>query len=500
MTLNIKPEWKQEKKTLRHTWAGLVNIDQFRWMTRKDTLDQLHTAHEEIGAKHVRAVGMFDDALKVIGPDPAKTMSAGKHDPRVNWQVVDYVIQSLMDIGINPMFTTTFIPTYMASGTRTCFTTKSNVSLPKNFTEWSDFVKGSVEHMVYRFGKDVVRNWYFEVWNEPNLESFFDGTKGQFFDLWKCTFQAIKGVDPDFRIGGPSTARAEWIEDLITFGRKNDCVPDYIITHCYNNDSASKPLSPFDGPQDDKANKSPHFIKGVVRGVRKLLTEIGYTGEVHWNEWGRSWHPFDPIRETEAEAAFIIKTMAEVSQDADYFAYWNLSDIYDQCGYGAETFHGNYGMLNLQGLRKPSYHAHQLLCRLGTQTIPVTSEGSDTAGAVVTVDNGAIKVLVYNYLHDGEPEHDAAQVHVSLPEGFDTEYDTGSISMYRLSRNENNIFTYWKEMGSPAYLKSGQLDYLENKNSLIASAEKPVYSRTNNKLSFSMETPSAALIEIPKKT
>jgi xylan 1,4-beta-xylosidase len=158
--------------------------------------------------------------------------------------------------------------------------------------------------------------------------------------------------------------------DLVNFGHKNDCEPDYIITHIYNNDSEVAALSPFDGPQEDKASTSPHFAAGVMRGVRRELDVRDFKGEVHWNEWGRSWLPHDPVRESANEAAFVVKTMSEVSQLADYFAYWCLSDVYDQLGYGRETFHGNYGLLNLQGLRKPAYHAFQLLSLLEKSACP----------------------------------------------------------------------------------------------------------------------------------
>ena len=83
----------------------------------------------------------------------------------------------------------------------------------------------------------------------------------------------------------------------------------------------SKPLSPFDGPQADLENKSPHFASGVIRGVRNLLDQMGYSGEVHWNEWGRSWWPCYAKRETSSEASWIAKTTVEVSQLGDRFAY-----------------------------------------------------------------------------------------------------------------------------------------------------------------------------------
>ena len=431
---------------------------------------------------------MLDDEMKVLGPDPASFRNPAKEGPRVNWQVVDYVIDSLLEIGIAPMFTTTFTPSAMASGRSTVFTTKSNVTPPKNPKAWADLIHDGVVHMTRRYGAEAVRQWYFEVWNEPNLDGFWDGSQDEFFELWRITHRAIKDVDPAYRVGGPSTARAEWIKALIEFGRDNDCEPDYIITHIYNNDSESKPLSPFAGPQEDKVSKSPHFASGVVRGVRELLDEMGFKGEVHWNEWGRSWFPHYPERETPNEAAFVMKTMAEVSQLADYFAYWNLSDVYDQVGYGAETFHGNYGMLNLQGLRKPQYHAFQLLSRLGDRRLPVTGDGlSDVSNAIATPTDRGFAVAVYAF--DPEDGSGDTRVEVTLPDGV-----KGEPTLHLVDATHNNILVPWREMGSPDYLKRDQLETLRSLNTLTPSPD--ALQVEGSRASFTLTGPGVALLEV----
>lgn len=486
--LKIVPHWNEPGHKLRHTWEGLVNIDQFRWFVRRDVQEQLKLAHDEIGARHVRAVGMFDDELRFFRPGPESFLTK-KSDCRPNLQIIDYIMDSLVDIGISPMFTTTFMPTELASGTKTVFTTKGNVTLPRRMEEWSELVTHAASHAVNRYGIEAVRTWYFEVWNEPNLRGFFDGEQKDFFALWQATYRAIKRVDKGLRVGGPSTARAEWIADLIEFGQKHDCPPDYIITHIYNNDSESNPLSPFDGPQEDRQSKSPMFAAGVVRGVRKLLDEMKYNGEVHWNEWGRSWYPCYPERETAAEAGFICKTMAQVSQLADYFAYWCLSDIYDQVGYGREAFHGNYGMLSLQGLRKPSYHAHQLLAMLGQTSHPVSCpEAPEGFGALAT-SGDKHHVLIYAYHQSTDPVS-RRTVSVMLPAGIQPE----RLKLYAINSTENNILNQWREMGAPDYLSREQTAYLRSKNTLQASSH-PIEVRDGSAV-FTFESPGAAVFVI----
>jgi xylan 1,4-beta-xylosidase len=497
-SVSFLPDWNHAGSTLRHTWEGLGNVDQFRWFVRRDMQDQLAVMQKDLNLRHVRAVGMFDDELRVLGIDPT-TWRDQDRKARYNWQVIDYVIESLMNMGINPVITTSFMPSGLSSGTQTCFSTKANVCPPKDYREWTDLVTRTIRHFVERFGESVVKSWYFEVWNEPNLDAFWKGAdKAEFFKLYSTTWQAIKSVHPDLRLGGPSAARAEWIPEFIDFGRKNGCPADYIIAHVYNNDSEFAALSPFDGPQNDKINQSPNFLPGVVKGTRKLLDEMGFKGELHFNEWGRSWFPSDSIRESQNEAAFIVKSMAGCSQHADYFAYWCLSDIYDQLGYGSETFHGNYGLMNLQGLKKPSYKAFQLLGKLGDTQVPLnTSNGNDLQNAIAAKGKNGYQFLFYSFEKDFKPETSVPQkmsVSFRLPDRINID----DIRVYRIGSTENNIFSKWKSIGSPAYLRKEELAELLKHNDLGKSGEKHKIDSTGGSrvMTVECESPGVALVEM----
>ena len=44
------------------------------------------------------------------------------------------------------------------------------VSPPKDWDKWADLITQFAQHLVDRYGIDEVSQWYFEVWNEPNLD------------------------------------------------------------------------------------------------------------------------------------------------------------------------------------------------------------------------------------------------------------------------------------------------------------------------------------------
>ncbi len=490
--LSLKPHWSSPGEPFRHSWEPLANIDQFHWMTRADVLEQLEQAQREIGIRDVRAVGMFDDKLRVWaqGPDQFHFKNEDRY-LRPNYQIIDYVMDRLLKIGVRPMYTMCFMPSKMADG-KSIIWDNSHTRPPLDHGAWSEFVKNAVIHARQRYGVEEVRNWYFELWNEPNLmPSFWGGTQEEFFKLWGVAFRAVKSVDPELRLGGPSTARGEWLEEFLDFAQKDGSSPDYIVTHCYNNDSDSQPLVPFDGPASFRVKDSPHYLGGVVRGVEKLLKDRKFAGEVHWNEWGRSWFPYDPQKESALEAAFICKTMSDVSQAATYFGYWCLSDVYDQAGYNAETFRGHYGMLNLQGLRKPSYVAHQLLHRLGHERLGC-SGGNELENAIVTPTAEGHSLLVFRYPNGIKDPVQPGTVEITLPGQPKT------ARLFRINERENNILAHWRELGSPDYLSPGQLSDLSGVNHPTASLGAVAIEQRGEGwvARFELETPAVALLEL----
>jgi xylan 1,4-beta-xylosidase len=184
-------------------------------------------------------------------------------------------------------------------------------------------------------------------------------------------------------------------------------------------------------------------------------------------------------------------TMSEVSQDADQFAYWCLSDVYDQAGYNKETFAGHYGMLNLQGLRKPSYNAHRLLKRLGTERLECEG-GSQLKNVIATKTDTGYGMLAYLYPQNIKDAVTKQIVSIVLPTNFK------NVRVFRITTDENNIISHWKSMGSPDYLSKGQLRDLKEANGLTpALGAVTIADGPNGKeAQFLLECPGTAYLEI----
>jgi xylan 1,4-beta-xylosidase len=476
----------------RHTFAPIGNIDQFRWLGRADVQRHLALARDQLGVRYVRACAMYSPEMRVWGHPLAEwRQPAASRVQGPNWQLIDTCLEGLLELGLKPVYTTCFMPVHLTDGTTCCWPDRNNCSMPCDLAAWSDFVAQGLRHHVARYGLAEVRSWLFECWNEPNLQrAFFAGDRQDFFALWSATWRAVKAVHPDFRIGGPSTARGEWLEDFLIWTQRDGTPPDYLISHVYNNDSEQQPSSPFDGPASHRVKDSPHFAAGVIRGVRSMLAARGWRGEVHWNEWGRSWFPHDPRRETARDAAFIVKTMSEVGQDGDAFAYWCLSDIYDQCGFQQSEFEGNYGMLSLHGLRKPAWNAHRLLHQLGNETLPVVG-GDATFGGLATRSAGRGSVLAWRYPAGDGDTVTTDPVHIELP----ADMQPGSLRVQRIGQQENNVIAQWRALGAPAYPTPAQLEALRAHDDVLPTNDFTLADVDGQPgVHFTMESPGVALV------
>ena len=187
-----------------HFWEHTVGSGHATLALRADWQAQMRRAHDELGFRHVRFHGILsDDMGTCIGQDNQNLYSFFNAD-----QIFDF----LLSIGMRPFVEVSFMPTMLSSSGQIIFHDRANVSAPKDYDQWATLISKLVGHWVDRYGLEEVRQWFFEVWNEPNLEAFGSGKQEDYFKLYASTAKAIKSVDTQLKVGGPATADNAWID------------------------------------------------------------------------------------------------------------------------------------------------------------------------------------------------------------------------------------------------------------------------------------------------
>ena len=425
---------------------------------RADWQQQLAEIRKDAGFRYIRMHGLLSDDMGVYRID-----AQGKE--QYNFQYIDALFDYLLSIGIKPFVELGFMPNAMASGTKTIFWWRGNVTPPRDYMQWERLIEALTRHWTDRYGKHEVESWYFEVWNEPNLDGFWAGTQDEYFKLYAHAARAVKRVDPSYRVGGPATAGGDWIPEMIAYADKNKVPLDFLSTHSYGVNQGF--LDEF-GTTGTVLNPDQMAITHDVMRNRKAIAASGKPQrELHYTEWSSSYTPADPTHDSYHQAAYILKKLKQNSGAVQSMSYWVFTDIFEEPGPRFEAFHGGFGLMNTQGIKKPAYFAYQFLNQLGDTEL----KNADTASYATVDAKGDAQLLLWDYTHTlpeginnqqffikDLPPKAKGKVDVSL-RGLKPGAYTMTVS--QVGYKQNDAFTAYIGMGSPKQLTRDQVSTLK---------------------------------------
>jgi xylan 1,4-beta-xylosidase len=395
----------------------------------------------------------------------------------------DQIFDFLLSIGMKPFVELSFMPGVLASGDKTAFHYRANVTPPKDYGQWAVLIRKLVAHWAERYGLAEIRQWFFEVWNEPNLDAFGSGREDDYFTLYRCTLEAIKSVDGELKVGGPATAANAWIDAFIGFCAKENLAADFISTHHY-------PTDAFGRPGDDTETELADSRRSILRDQAREVRRKAGDRPVYYTEWCTSSNPRDHLHDRPYAAAFIVKTVMEANGLIQGYSYWTFSDIFEENYFPTVPFHGGFGLLNIHGIAKPAYRAFELLHALGAELLPV--EGSHATVDAWAVRNGrALTVLLTNF---ALPRHSIAAepVHVVL----NNVPSPSSAVVRRIDDDHANARLRWQELGAPEYPKPAELEELHAASHLTNEAQSFRYRDGTVELDVTMPTLAVAAVTL----
>jgi xylan 1,4-beta-xylosidase len=358
---------------------------------RADWQQQLAYVRKECGFRYIRMHGLLTDDMGVYREDKAG-------NPEYNFQYIDALYDYLLSIGIKPFVELGFMPSALASGKQCIFWWKGNVTPPKDYEKWEGLIRNLTLHFTERYGEKEVKTWYFEVWNEPNLNGFWAGTQDEYFKLYTYAVKAIKSVNETYKVGGPATAGAAWVPEMISFCSKNALPLDFVSTHTYGVKQGY--LDEF-GNSGTILDQNSMSVSGDVLNSRKqIISSVLPDLELHYTEWSSSYTPADPIHDSYHQASYVLEKIKQVGNAANSMSYWVFTDIFEEAGPRFTPFHGGFGLLNTQGINKPAFYSYQFMNKLGNREL----SNLDTRSWVCKNENGGIQVLLWDFTftHPGD--------------------------------------------------------------------------------------------------
>ena len=433
--------------------------------------DALRMAHDELGIEAVRAHAILDDDLGTYREVDGRAV----HD----FEGIDRIYDHVLEIGLRPIVELSFMPRDLASDpSKTVFDYGAIVSPPNDWDRWGALVAGLAAHLADRYGRDEVRRWAFEVWNEANLDVFWSGTRDEYLRLYDVSVRAVKSVDAAFVVGGPASAAGKWVDELLAHCRATGSPIDFVSTHTYGN-------APLD--------------------LRPIAARHGYPGLPQWwTEWGAHASHFNPVHDSPWSAAYLVRGMASAMGRTDALAYWTVSDHFEELGRAPRLLHRGFGLLAVGNLRKPRWWGLWMMEQLLSERVAVSVTG-DGAGDMVQAigsraDDGRVTILAWNGTVDvskagGEPLLDRSVTF--LVSGL--ERRRYRLRHRRLDEAHSNLVAAWATIGGTAdWPDDGQWAELAATDRLeeLDAARFVELTTPSVELAFELPMPSVSLLEL----
>jgi len=463
----------QPAKHFEHYWEHTVGSGHAPLALRADWQAQMRRCHDELGFRHVRFHALLSDEMF--------TLTCQDEKPLYSFFNADQIIDFLLSIGMKPFIELSFMPETLASGNTTVFSYRGNVTPPKDYERWAALIQKIVQHWVDRYGAEEVRKWFFEVWNEPNLKSFWTGTRDEYFKLYRRTVEAIKGIDPALKVGGPATADNSWIQEFLDFCTTNTVPVDFVSTHHY-------PTDAFGVVGADTVTQLEHAPRDVMEMQVAKSRDEARGLPLYYTEWNISSNPRDPMHDEPFAAAFVTRIVMQARDLAQGYSFWTFSDIFSENYFPSVPFQGGFGILNIHGIAKPAYRAFQLLHHLGSDFMEVHGE-HETVDAWVVRKGESLAIILTNL---AMPRHPIQQESVSLR--LSGAGAARSAYIERIDEDHANPRKLWCAMGEPEYLSPVQLSQLEAA-SVLTREVMPLIS-DNGTIALKVDMPPQSVASI----
>jgi xylan 1,4-beta-xylosidase len=436
-------------------------------------------------------------------------------NPIYDWTIVDKIIDTYTKVKAKPFMEIGFMPEALSMKPQPYRHSwpKTKIAAgwaypPKSYQKWAELIYQWVRHSIARYGEAEVNSWYWEVWNEPDIE-YWQGSPEDYDRLYDFAADAVKRAAPRARVGGPAST-----------GPANQHAAAFLtqfLQHCDSGTNAAtgKPGVPLDFITFH-AKGSPSLAGDHVKmGLAKELSDVASGMDIvtSFAKFGAL-----PIILSEADpegcaacsartspqnayrngALYPVYTAAAMTRMLD-LAIEHKANLEGMLTWAFEfedqPYFDGFRTLATNGIDKPVLNFFRMASKMTGDRVAVKTD-STTISALASRSSRSAAVLLWNYRDDDVPGPDTP-VRLNIA-GLPSTVTSVGLTLYRIDKDHSNSYTAWKRMGSPqkptpeqyAQLEAGaQLQRLDGTRTVQANAGAV-------DLTFSLPEQSLSLIEL----
>lgn len=416
-------------------------------------------------------------------------------NPVYDWTIIDRIFDTFIERGMKPMVELGFMPEalsikplpYRHSWPETFSTGWAYP--PRDYDKWAELVCQLTKHCISRYGLTEIETWYWEVWNEPNI-NYWNGSMEEYFKMYDYASWAVKKACPKAIVGGPHTTSprdknaAAWLKSF--------------IDHCINgiNYKTGQKGSPLDYI-GFHAKGSPKIVNGHVQmninlqlqdisngfeivssfpEVRNLPIIIGESDPEGCAACSMTRNPSNSYRNGTLYSSYEAAIFARKYALADYFKVNFRGAVTWAFEFEDQPWFDGFRDLATNGVDKPVLNIFRMFGMMSGTRVAVSGGFYDPfmiresgvkgsapdVNAMASKDNDGISIMVWNY-HDDDLPAKASQVRINISGLVSSKV---LIHEYRIDKENSNSYEVWKKMGSPQNPTPEQYETLEDAGAL----------------------------------
>ena len=485
MIYKISRNSKTEKTDF--SWQLGLGNDHAYLLHRKDVLSHVKLAHDELGIKFLRCHGILDDDMltyqRMSDYRMFKSVPGNRKIKEINFRQVGDVYDNLLDCGVKPFVEMSFMPGALASGKKLGLRYDPNITMPRSLEEWSEYIRNFISFLLNRYGKEEVESWYFEIWNEPDLDCFFTGKQADYFKLYEATAKAVKSVDKNLRVGGPSTSACKWLAEFLKYCEEHDVPCDFVTTHHYPGDAFGNFIN---------AGNIRHMLKSSLDAVKnhKKLSETMadmFCLPEDWKRWEKGalakmdqealrqvkdkplfiteWNSMavfaSPVHDEKYSAAFVVRSCLDLNNTLAGYMFWCCSDLFEEQFMLPRPFVGSFGIISNDGIPKPNFWAFKMLSLLYPERLMIDQNEDIDFGVFTNGKDIQILLTAQSSDYYVNNHHDVS---------FELDFEAEAVTVMKIDDDHCNPKKMWIEMGSPDNLTRQEVKTIKEKTTLHEEA------------------------------
>jgi xylan 1,4-beta-xylosidase len=444
-----------------------------------DDLGTLAPGHVYFRAHNLLTTGDGTPALKWGSTNAYREDDQGR--PLYDWTILDRIFDTYLKRGVRPYVQIGFMPKALSTRpepyqhTWTPTAKYNEIFLgwtypPTDFAKWGDLAHAWAAHAVARYGRAEVEQWYWEVWNEPNI-GYWSGTPDEFHKLHDYAVDGVRRALPSARVGGPDVAG-----DGGQFSR------DFFEHVLHGTNYATGGTGTPTDFVSFHAKGKPTFVDGHVRmgiaaqlstidagfGIVSAFPELKRTpiviGESDPDGCAACQGPQLGYRNTTMYSSY---TAASYARTLDLAARHgvNLEGALTWAfEFEGQPLFAGFRALATGGIGLPVLNVFRMLSRMGASRVEALSDGSASldammregvrgrpdVAALASRDDRRLTVLLWHY-HDDDVPGPPADVSLQVS-GLPASTTALHVRRYVVDDDHGNAFTAWRQIGSPASL------------------------------------------------